>query len=100
MGAAAGTTANRLLPSAGQAEAGQKAGEAGGDSHPAPSPAEGAPALRPVLNLIGESLGLGPDPQRAEAARSVSLLQRYLATTGKKGKPPAANGSTAVLAGF
>jgi hypothetical protein len=96
MGAAAGTTAPRLLPSVGP-EAGPPAAPAT-DSQPAPGPAEEAADLRPVLHLIGESLGLGPDPQRAEAARSVSLLRRYLANAGtEKTEAAAANGTTAAL---
>ena len=73
-GAAAGTTAPRLLPSAGPAEARQPAALEE-DSHAAPPPADGSTKLRPVLHLIGESLGVGRDTQGAEADES---LQRRL----------------------
>ena len=73
VGAAAGTTAPRLLSSSEAADPPRQRA-----STPATPSADAGVTLRPVLRLMGEALGLDPEGTRTDALRSAKILRRYL----------------------
>jgi len=73
VGAAAGTTAPRLLSPPESAEPPRRRA-----ASPATPSADGGATLRPVLRLMGETLGLDAEGTRSDALRSAKVLRRYL----------------------